>query len=101
MKKLISMLLALAMVLGLCACGGQKGSESLSQESKEVSTATAPEVGYFTFESMEMDGETITKDDLKNVGGDPDSMFLILNEDGTGTMVTAGEDAEQIGRAHF
>ena len=96
MKKLISMLLALTMVLGLCACGGQKGSESLSQESKEVSTATAPEVGYFTFESMEMDGETITKDDLKAVGGDPDSMFLILNEDGTGTMVTAGEDVEQL-----
>lgn len=96
MKKLISMLLVLTMVWGLCACGGQKGSESLSQDSKEAAAATAPEVGYFTFESMEMDGETITRDDLKNAGGDPDSMFLILNEDGTGTMVTAGEDVEQL-----
>lgn len=66
------------------------------QEGKEVPAVTASEAGYFTFESMEMDGETITKDDLKAIGGDPDSMFLLLNEDGTGTMVTAGEDVEQL-----
>ena len=66
------------------------------QEGKEVPEVVAPEVGYFTFESMEMDGETLTKDDMKAVGGDPDSFFLIINEDGTGTLAVAGEDAQQL-----
>ena len=66
------------------------------QEGKEVPEVVAPEVGYFTFESMEMDGETLTKDDLRAVGGDPDSFFLIINEDGTGTLAIAGEDAQQL-----
>ncbi|MEE0095847.1 MAG: DUF5067 domain-containing protein [Oscillospiraceae bacterium] len=181
MKKLISILLTLAMAVGLCACGGPKYDESLMgvytcyavemlgvemkadevlsqtstlelkqggkgkmniegttgsikytldgenitvdidgetatgtlkdsilhieimsmdmyfiQEGKEVPEVVAPEVGYFTFESMEMDGETLTKDDLRAVGGDPDSFFLIINEDGTGTLAIAGEDAQQL-----
>ncbi len=66
------------------------------QEGKEVPEVVAPEVGYFTFESMEMDGETLTKDDMRAVGGDPDSFFLIINEDGTGTLAVAGEDAQQL-----
>lgn len=66
------------------------------QEGKEVPEVVAPEVGYFTFESMEMDGETLTKDDLSAIGGDPDSFFLIINEDGTGTLAIAGEDAQQL-----
>ncbi len=181
MKKLISILLTLAMALGLCACGGpkydksrmgvytcyavemlgieMKADEVLSQtstlelkqggkakmniegtsgsvkytldgetitmdidgetatgtlkdgvlnieimsmnmyfiqEGKEVPEVTAPEVGYFTFESMEMDGETLNRDDLMAIGGDPDSFFLIMNEDGTGTLAIAGEDAQQL-----
>ena len=181
MKKLISILLTLAMALSLCACGGPKYDESLMgvytcyavemlgiemkadevlsqtstlelkqggkakmniegtsgsvkytldgetitmdidgetatgtlkdgvlnieimsmnmyfiQEGKEVPEVTAPEVGYFTFESMEMDGETLNRDDLLAIGGDPDSFFLIMNEDGTGTLAIAGEDAQQL-----
>ena len=181
MKKLISILLTLAMALSLCACGGPKYDESLLgvytcyavemlgiemkadevlsqtstlelkqggkakmniegtsgsvkytldgetitmdidgetatgtlkdgvlnieimsmnmyfiQEGKEVPEVTAPEVGYFTFESMEMDGETLNRDDLMAIGGDPDSFFLIMNEDGTGTLAIAGEDAQQL-----
>lgn len=181
MKKLLSVLLTLAMALGLCACGGPKYDESLMgvytcyavemlgiemkadevlsqtstlelkqggkgkmniegttgavkytldgetitmdidgetatgtlkdgilhieimsmdmyfiQEGKEVPSITPPEVGYFTFESMEMDGETLSKDDLTAIGGDPDSFFLIMNEDGTGTLAIAGEEAQQL-----
>lgn len=181
MKKLISILLTLAMAVGLCACGGPKYDESLMgvytcyavemlgvemeadevlsqtstlelkqggkgkmdiegtsgsikytldgenitvdvdgetaagtlkdgilhieimsmdmyfvQEGKEAPALTAPEVGYFVFDSLEMDGEAITRDDLKELGGDPDSLFLLMNEDGTGTMVTANEDVQSI-----
>ena len=179
MKKLISILLTLAMALSLCACGGPKYDESLLgvytcyavemlgvemkadevlsqtstlelkqggkgkmdiegttgsvkytldgenitvdidgetatgtlkdgvlhieimsmdmyfiQEGKEVPEVTAPEVGYFTFESMEMDGESITRADMEAMGVDVSGFYLQINEDGTAVLVT-GEDGTQ------
>ena len=162
MKKLISILLTLAMALSLCACGGpkydetlmgvytcyavemlgieMKADEVLSQTSTlelkqggkakmniegtsgsvkytldgetitmdidgETATGTLKDgvlnieimsMNMYFFESMELDGETLNRDDLLAIGGDPDSFFLIMNEDGTGTLAIAGEDAQQL-----
>ena len=82
--KIIALLMAVTMLLALCACG----------ESKQQGNKAAPEVGYFVFESMEDDGESITKEDLKAVGMDADAFYLVMEADGTGYLVIPDEDAE-------
>ena len=83
-RKIIALLMAVTMLLALCACG----------ESKQQGNKAAPEVGYFVFESMEEDGESITMEDLEEYGIDADSFYLVMEADGTGYIVIPDEDAE-------
>ncbi len=83
-RKIIALLMAVTMLLALCACG----------ESKQQGNKAAPEVGYFVFESMEEDGESITMEDLEEYGIDADSFYLVMEADGTGYLVIPNEDAE-------
>ncbi len=83
-KKIIALLMAMTILLALCSCG-----KSDQQENK-----AAPEVGYFVIESMEEDGESITKEDLKAAGMDADAFYLVMEADGTGYLAIPDEDTE-------
>lgn len=67
MKKLIALLLALTMVLGLCACGGDAASTASAAESTaaEASTeaAAAPEADAATETEPETEAETAPVED--------------------------------------
>ena len=52
MKKFLALLLALTMVLGLCACGGSETSAPAESTAAEGSTAAAPAEGGYAGESF-------------------------------------------------
>lgn len=62
------------------------------QEGKEIPTASAPEVGYYTFYSAEIDGVSFTSEDLAVLGEDENYASLQLNGDGTALLVLDGEE---------
>ncbi len=81
-KKIIALFMAMSMLLSMCACGKSNQNE------------TAPEVGYFVFESMEEDGDTYTKEVLELAGMDINEFYLVMEEDGTGYLAIPGEETE-------
>lgn len=62
------------------------------QDGKEIPTTTAPEVGYYTFYSAEVDGVSFTAEDLAALGEDGDYASLQLSGDGTALLVLDGEE---------
>ena len=71
MKKLLCTILAAAMLLTLCACGGT-GSK-----------ATYNDAGYYTIFSVDEGDETLTQADFESMDW---TIFLQLNDDGTGVL---------------
>ena len=90
MKRLTAILLVLAMLLGLTACGSSSEEASASAQASasqeaSVQEASVPEgTGYYLIESMEEDGETYDKELLSALGADV--FYLILSADGTAQM---------------
>ncbi len=66
------------------------------QEGKEIPVTTPGEVGYYTIETLEDGGETLTKADLEAMGMGSDFFYLVMEEDGTAYLVVGGEDIQYL-----
>ncbi len=78
MKKITALLLVLVMVLALTACG----------ESKEINPDA---VGVYTLKSITENEETQDLEEMGVAELMAATFSLVLNEDGTGTMLIDGE----------
>ena len=58
MKKLIALMLVLVMVLGLAACGTEKGSEASTPAAQEQTGSTGEEPMHFTVTVVHSDGSS-------------------------------------------
>ena len=114
MKKILALILALLLALSLCACGGGSGSsivdsaqqqQQQSTDSKPLATDPPKEteapavedtvVGYYKATSiLGDDGNGGTFDMVALLEAFGMKMFLVLNEDGTGYLDSAGEQSE-------
>lgn len=74
MKKILCSALVMIMMLCMVACGSS-------------------EAGRYDFYSMDMDGVSITAEDLKEMGAEME-MYITLEKDGTGVLVSEGETME-------
>ena len=88
--KLVKILVCLAMILSLmlcvAACGEDEGLlGGITGGSSKNSIA-----GKYEFYSMSYDGETITAEDLADMGEEMD-MYIRLNDDGSGIMYSEGD----------
>ena len=85
MKKLIVFMLAICMVFGLCACGGNK-------DKAPDETTDAPKVSvagrYVLYASDQFDYH-MDEEEIKELGFDKTEYF-VLNDDGTGTWGMEG-----------
>ena len=84
MKRIWVLLLTLALVFSVTACGGGGGGETAEEEPTPC----------YVMDSMVVDGEEMTKDDLKELMGieDPgDYMSFYLAEGGKAFVVAGGE----------
>ena len=71
MKKLLCAILAAAMLLTLCACGGAGKKD------------THNDAGYYTIFSVDEGDDTLTQADFESMDW---NIFLQLNDDGTGVL---------------
>lgn len=92
MKKTLRMILCLVLTLSLMTCfaacdlfGDDEGGSSKSGSSI---------AGKYEFYSMTMEGETITAEDLEDMGADPSAMYIEINKDGTAILSTNGEETD-------
>ena len=84
MKKLLSLLLALAMVFTLAACGGKSDSKKKDKEEEEDGIA-----GKYMLVSVEVDGEEMDEEDMLDEYGE--GSYIEIDEDGTAVMKIDGE----------
>lgn len=87
---------ALALCLALASCGGGGSSNAATSNatSTETSSNASEYTGYWQIESLDVDGEQLTSDDiqtLRDLGGSGSDFILYLAEDGTGTFDSFGE----------
>lgn len=73
MKKILCAILAAAMLLALCACGG----------APKKNAATFNDAGYYEIFSVDEGGETLSRSDFEDMDW---TIFLQLNDDGTGVL---------------
>ena len=118
MKKTLSLLLALGMLMALCACGSsQESTVSASEASsasatpaeaapekeatpKDASPSTEPEApvvsdlaGYYEITRLVSGDETIEADLLHEIGIDGSNTYIFLDSDGvTGVLAMEGEE---------
>lgn len=86
MRKFISIVLAMALMLSMAACGGQEQDQSQDQ--------TPEEVGYYTLYEMTENGETFDNAFLSSLGWE--TMYTLeLKPDGTGVL-TLEDDANPL-----
>ena len=83
LRSILCLLLALCMVMCFAACDKDEDEE------EEDSIA-----GTYVLDSMEVDGEKISGEDLADIGFDPETCYIVLNKDGTGTVCLDGDIAE-------
>ncbi len=96
MKKLLSMLLALVLTLGLVACGGATtttppevlGGDTVTEEPETPELPTIPGEGTEEIDQWEGDYETATYDDIRKYG------FGSSAWDGSLPLTTTGEQLE-------
>lgn len=87
MKRVLALLLAMAMLLSLAACGG-KAEESASSEVEES------DAGKYMLTSMKDGEEEIDLETLQMIGAD--SWYLELREDGTGTLYLGDDNITEL-----
>ena len=85
LRSILCLLLALCMVMCFAACDKDEDEE----EEEEDSIA-----GTYVLDSMEADGEEISAEDMADIGFDPETCYIVLEKDGTGTFALAGDTAE-------
>lgn len=81
LKKVIAVLFC-AMILMVTACSGSTDSDPYA------------DAGKYVFQSMTLEGETITAEDLSTFGIAPSDMYVELKDDGTGSMVIFDESED-------
>ncbi len=95
MKKIVCLLMAVVMLLSLCACGDSNktddpaaanGSENANTAKEEVKVDSP--VGYYSLSELSSEGETQTAEDFEAWGF---TYYLVLEEDGTGYLDMFGE----------
>ena len=74
MRKIVTLVLALAMSLSLIGCGG------------------SDVVGYWVIDQVTLEGKEYTVDELKDLGLDMNSTYLVFEEGGTGYLSIWGEE---------
>ena len=84
MKKIISVLLVIVLVMGVFAGCGSGGSYLGSKDNDEE-TSYYNWVGRFELQKMELNGSTFVKADIAKMGGHADQ-YVVLNENGTGRV---------------
>lgn len=84
MKKLLSLLLALAMVFTLAACGNKESKTDDKKEAEEDGIS-----GKYLLTSVEEDGEEMSKEDMEEEYGD--DSYIEIDEDGTAVMKIDGD----------
>lgn len=89
MKKRFALAFAaiLALCLALVGCGGGGGGG-------EAADPKANFIGTWEIQSMEQDGESMSEEDLAMMRELGLSVYLVLNEDGTGSIEMFGEALE-------
>lgn len=73
MKKILALLLALTMTLGLGACGGDGGETSVP--------GNALTMGYWVADSMVMEGTEFTNEDMTGIFGPGDAVLTLAFKD--------------------
>lgn len=89
LRSILCLLLALCMVMCFAACDSKDKDDDEEEEEEETSVA-----GSYILDSMEVEGETLTAEDLADIGLTEETCFIILNKDGTGTFCLEGDVAE-------
>lgn len=79
MKRTLSMILGLALIMGMLVC---------------FSGCTLFTAGKYYIYKMTMDGETITRDDMEDMGVDYKDFYLDLDSDGTGVLCSNGSEQD-------
>ena len=84
MKKLFAMILAICLVFGLVACGGNGDTAPETTEAKLIS-------GTYTL-CMIVAGELVMDEETMNESGMNEGVFITFNGDGTGTYAVEVEE---------
>lgn len=88
MKKIITVLLCLTLLLGLSACGGD--APETTQPTETQSTEPAVTQVYYSLYSSEYNGTLMEADELQDLllsqGFPADEMYIMLRSDGTGQV---------------
>ena len=89
MKKLFAMILALCLVFGLVACGGNGDTAS------ETTEATEPQLisGTYVLCKADVSGDILEKDQLEEFGM-IETTSITFNGDGTGIFRMDGEELD-------
>ena len=86
MKKLFAMIMAICLVFGLAACGGNGDTAPETTEAKLIS-------GTYNLCMIDANG-TITDEETLNALGLDEDVFLTFNGDGTGIYCVEGEELD-------
>lgn len=81
MKRLLCTILAAALLLSLCACGGPGNKPTYN------------DAGYYEIVSVEEDGDILTASDFDSMGWE---VFLQLSDDGTGVLAMGSSSTTEL-----
>ena len=85
MKKLLAMIMAMCLVMGLCACGGGDGKTDSTGDANTAKSIA----GRYEIYAIQFQDQVMNKDELTDREVDE---TVILKEDGTGTWIFSGDE---------
>ena len=85
MKKLFAIIMAMCLVMGLCACGGGDGKTDSTGDANTAKSIA----GRYEIYAIQFQGQVMNKDELTDREVDE---TVILKEDGTGTWIFGGNE---------